>query len=90
MTNSSILSAPQASGDTQHSPNTTLISVLLSNSLSWSWLLSNSDASAQVFAYMPELLADALKINHSEVMTSSLEAYEPPGWTGNGHDVYVS
>ena len=68
----------------------TLISILLSSALSWSWLLSNADASAQVFAYMPVLLAEALDIGQDQVTTDSLEAIQPPSWSGDGGDMCAS
>ncbi|KAL7005359.1 hypothetical protein EMMF5_005057 [Cystobasidiomycetes sp. EMM_F5] len=55
----------------------TLISILFGPALSWSWLLSNSDASAQAFAFMPSLIADTLNISSSNVYTDSLQAYTP-------------
>lgn len=67
--------------------DTSLISILLTKALSWSWLLAQSDASAQVFAYMPALIAKSLKIDESLVTTVSLEAWEPPGWNGDGAEV---
>lgn len=70
-------------------PDTSLISILLTSALSWQWLLTKSDASAQVFAYMPVLIATSLKIDESQVTTVSLEAWEPPNWSGDGADVYV-
>jgi hypothetical protein len=70
-----------------HEAGTTLVSILLTKALSWSWLLSQSDASAQVFAYLPVLIADSLQLKHEEVTTVSLEAWEPPGWKGEPSDV---
>lgn len=74
-------------GTVSRPANSTLVSVLLTPSLSWSWLLSNSNASAQIFAYMPVLLANKLDLPQTSVLTDSLEAYEPPNWRGNDKDV---
>ena len=73
--------------EVEHPADSTLISILLTSALSWSWLLAQSDASAQVFAYMPQLIAEALDIDRSQVTTDSLEAWEPPGWQGAGADM---
>lgn len=82
--------APVGLADAKTAPrpaDTSLVSVLLTKALSWSWLLAQSDASAQVFAYMPALIAKSLKIDESLVITVSLEAWEPPGWNGDGAEV---
>jgi len=39
--------------------------------------MTNSDASGQIFAFMPQLIASTLSITSSEVVTDSLEAYTP-------------
>lgn len=58
--------------------NTTLISLLLSPALNWPWIVSNSNASSQVLAYMPLLIADSLALGSADnVTTSSLQAYQP-------------
>jgi hypothetical protein len=67
--------------------DTSIVSILLTKALSWQWLLSQSDASAQVFAYMPVLITHALDLDKSSVVTVSLEAWEPPNWSGEGPDV---
>lgn len=82
-------SSAMQTGQRESPPDSTLISILLTTALSWSWLLSNADASAQVFAYMPVLLADVLHINQSAVTTDSLEAMQPPAWNGDGKEMYV-
>lgn len=76
-----------ASAEVNQPANSTLISILLTSAMSWSWLLAQSDASAQVFAYMPVLISEALDIEKKEVKTDSLEAWQPPGWTGNARDM---
>lgn len=80
-------SDPDVAGEVEHPANSTLISVLLTSAMSWSWLLAQSDASAQVFAYMPVLISEALGIGKEQVKTDSLEAWQPPGWTGSGKDM---
>ena len=61
-----------------------LISILFTDALSWSWLLSNSDSSAQVFAYMPQLIATVLNTTTSNIYTDSLQAYQTANSSGTG------
>jgi hypothetical protein len=67
--------------------DTSVVSILFTKALSWSWLLSQGDASGQVFAYMPVLIAGALGLDPSEIVTISLEAWKPAKWSGDGADV---
>ncbi|KAG0149355.1 hypothetical protein CROQUDRAFT_329228 [Cronartium quercuum f. sp. fusiforme G11] len=63
--------------------NTTLISILFSNSLNWPWLVTNSNASSQVLVFMPALVSTALHIDPSQVVTQSLQAYQPTSFNAN-------
>ena len=56
--------------------NNMLISILFQPSLSWTWLSVQRGTSAQVFTYMPEIVAHALSINESDVKTIQLRRYE--------------
>lgn len=56
--------------------NNRLISILFKPSLSWTWLSAQRGTSAQVFTYMPEIVAYALSIKESDVKTIQLRRYE--------------
>lgn len=62
---------------------TSVISILFGNALPWAWLVANGNASAQIFAYTPATIADALGIPVDQVQTISLSAFQPSGFTGN-------
>jgi hypothetical protein len=71
----------------------TLISILFTDALAWGWVLENPDASAQVFAFMPNLIATAVNISSNEVYTDKLVAYQPDtydGSTGTILSVYLA
>lgn len=63
--------------------NSTLISILFSNSLNWPWLVTNSNASSQVLVFMPALISTSLNIEPSEVVTQSLQAYQPSSFNAD-------
>lgn len=67
--------------------DTTLISILFSDALSWTWMVSNGNASAQVFAYTPATIATALGIPTSSVQTVSLQAYQPATYNGDANSI---
>ena len=56
--------------------NDMLISILFKASLSWTWISVQRGTSAQVFTYMPEIVAHALSIQASDVKTIQLRRYE--------------
>jgi len=60
----------------------TPIAILFSLDLSWSFETSsaNSEAPNQMFAYMPLVIANALGIDQSQVMTLYLQVYEPASY----------
>lgn len=55
---------------------TTTISILLDDSMPWSWVVGNSDASGQIFYYVPQILSSALNISATQVETIALQAYQ--------------
>lgn len=55
----------------------TLISILFNQSLNWQFEATNPDSSNQIFAYFPGVIANALGINLSQVLTLYLQAYVP-------------
>ncbi|KAI9631293.1 hypothetical protein KEM48_014535 [Puccinia striiformis f. sp. tritici PST-130] len=57
--------------------NSTLISILFTDALNWPWLVTNSNASSQVLVFMPQLIAATLQISEDQVLTQSLQAYQP-------------
>lgn len=76
-TNSQMLSAqtvPQ---------NQTLISILFTEQMGWAWICSEPDASAQIFAFMPSLIGNAINITTNDVLTDKLVAYQPEDYNGS-------
>lgn len=58
-------------------PNDCLtFAVLFRDSLSWSWVVSQRNTTAQIFTYMPRALAAALDIEHLAINTLHLERYK--------------
>lgn len=55
---------------------TSTISILLDDSMPWSWVVDNSDASGQIFYYVPQIVSTALEISATEVETVALQAYQ--------------
>lgn len=78
---------PASSVDQTVPEYSTLASILLGSSMPWNLVIENSDASGQLLAYVPELIAAALNISISEVQIQSLLAYEPESFNGNNTDV---
>ncbi|KAH9824162.1 hypothetical protein DFH28DRAFT_921653 [Melampsora americana] len=70
--------------------NSTLISILFSNALSWPWLVTNSNASSQVLVFMPALISTALNIDPSEVVTQSLQAYQPADFAADDESAMLT
>ncbi|KEI38107.1 uncharacterized protein L969DRAFT_568086 [Mixia osmundae IAM 14324] len=54
-----------------------MVSILFGSSLSWPWLVQTPDASAQIFAFMPNLLSSALNLSTGLISTVALQAYQP-------------
>src|SRR5262249_39553185 len=69
---------------------TTLISILFNEKLSWEWLASQADATSQVFAFAPQLIATALSIDPSRVQTYALQAYQPAVFAGDNTGTLLS
>jgi len=63
--------------------NSTLISILFTDALNWPWLVTNSNASSQVLVFMPQLIASTLQIPEDQVLTQSLQAYQPANFNPN-------
>lgn len=64
----------------------TPISILFDLDLSWQFETSSPDAPNQMFAYMPAVIANALGIDQSQVMTLYLQVYQPVSYQ-NASDV---
>jgi hypothetical protein len=69
---------------------TTVISILLGESLPWTWVVSNSDASGQIMYYMPILLAQALDITTDDIQTVALQAYQSASYDPTKEDVILT
>ncbi|KZP26286.1 hypothetical protein FIBSPDRAFT_887374 [Athelia psychrophila] len=64
----------------------TPIAILFDLDLSWQFETSSSDAPNQMFAYMPAVIAGALGIDQSQVMTYYLQVFQPVSYQ-NASDV---
>ncbi|KZP26278.1 hypothetical protein FIBSPDRAFT_1040829 [Athelia psychrophila] len=64
----------------------TPIVILFDLDLSWQFETSSSDAPNQMFAYMPAVIAGALGIDQSQVMTYYLQVFQPVSYQ-NASDV---
>ncbi|WFD35683.1 hypothetical protein MCUN1_002544 [Malassezia cuniculi] len=49
--------------------------VLFRDTLPWSWLVTQRNTTAQIFTYLPRVLAMALDIEHEAITTKRLEKY---------------
>jgi hypothetical protein len=64
--------------------DSTLVSLLFDQSLSWTWMVQNSNASGQVLFYTPLVIMAALGLtNASDVQTVALEAFQPVTFDGD-------
>lgn len=77
---------PQASaGAMQMAASTvpvTTISILLDDSMPWTWVVDNSDASGQIFYGVPIVVTNALNISLSSLKTVALQAYQTTNSSG--------
>ncbi|KAE9402776.1 hypothetical protein BT96DRAFT_917901 [Gymnopus androsaceus JB14] len=60
----------------------TLISLLYSLQLGWQFVVGNSVATDQIFAWMPVILQTALSLNSNQVLTWGLQVHIPTDYTG--------
>lgn len=58
-------------------PNTTSIALLFKQDMQWSWVISQADLTAQIFAFMPDLVSQAVSLESSKVSTVKLASYTP-------------
>ncbi|BGP41757.1 hypothetical protein JCM10450v2_005823 [Rhodotorula kratochvilovae] len=70
---SSSTAVSQAAADTVP---TTTISILLDDSMPWEWVVENSDASGQIFYYVPIVVTAALNVSLDTLETIALQAYQ--------------
>lgn len=63
-------------GDTEVPNDCLTFAVLFRDSLSWSWVVSQRNTTAQIFTYMPRALAAALDIEHLAINALRLERYK--------------
>lgn len=69
----------QAAADTV--PVTT-VSILLDDSMPWEWVVENSDASGQIFYYVPVVITQALNVSLDTLETIALQAYQTTDASG--------
>ncbi|SPC65573.1 probable transmembrane mucin involved in surface sensing via MAP-kinase cascade [Ustilago sp. UG-2017b] len=66
------------SADSYDQPdNTTSIGLLFKQDMKWTWVISQADLTAQVFAFMPELVGQAVSLDASKISTVKLVSYSP-------------
>ncbi|KIO25666.1 hypothetical protein M407DRAFT_207770, partial [Tulasnella calospora MUT 4182] len=61
----------------------TLVSIKFLLSLSWSFVVSNSNTAALLFVYTPQAIANALGIPTGQVLTFAMQAFAPADYTGD-------
>uniref|UniRef100_V5EHM0 Uncharacterized protein n=1 Tax=Kalmanozyma brasiliensis (strain GHG001) TaxID=1365824 RepID=V5EHM0_KALBG len=57
--------------------NTTSIGVLFKEDMQWTWVISQADLTAQIFAFMPDLVGQPAGLETSKVSTVKLASYSP-------------
>ncbi|GJN92757.1 hypothetical protein Rhopal_005795-T1 [Rhodotorula paludigena] len=67
----------------------TTISILLDDSMPWEWVVENSDASGQIFYYVPIVVTSALNITLDQLQTKALQAYQTTSSTGESQILTV-
>ncbi|GAC73714.1 hypothetical protein PANT_9d00233 [Moesziomyces antarcticus T-34] len=72
---------PSADSYTQP-PDTTSIGLLFKQDMKWTWVISQADLTAQIFAFMPDLVGHSVSLDSSKVSTVKLASYSPE--TGSG------
>ncbi len=66
------------SGDSyQQPPDTTAIGLLFKQDMQWNWVISQADLTAQIFAFMPNLLGSPVSLEPSKISTMKLASYSP-------------
>ncbi len=57
--------------------DSTSIGVLFKQDMQWSWVISQADLTAQIFAFMPDLVGQPAGLETSKVSTVKLASYSP-------------
>ncbi|KAJ1030202.1 hypothetical protein NDA16_001113 [Ustilago loliicola] len=66
------------SADSYNQPdNTTSIGLLFKQEMKWTWVISQADLTAQIFAFMPDLVGRAVSLDSSRISTVKLASYSP-------------
>ncbi|GAC93310.1 hypothetical protein PHSY_000875 [Pseudozyma hubeiensis SY62] len=64
------------SADSYNQPaNTTSIGLLFKPDMKWTWVISQADLTAQIFAFMPDLVGQSAGLESSKVSTVKLAGY---------------
>ncbi|KAJ9104619.1 hypothetical protein QFC21_002117 [Naganishia friedmannii] len=78
----------KAKSSSDSSSVSSLISILLNaNNYPWDFVVSNSDATSQLFINFPLMIANALEIDENNVTTYALQAYSPAAVQGESTSV---
>jgi len=70
------------SGPGKQSSGQTLVSILFDQYLGWAWVVQNSTAGDQIFAYTPVLVATAIDVPADQVVTYELHVAIPANYQG--------
>ena len=54
-----------------------LISILFKSTIPWVWITSQRETTAQIFTYMPQIIAHAIQCDASDVSTVQLRRFSP-------------
>lgn len=57
--------------------DTTPIGLLFKQDMKWTWVISQADLTAQIFAFMPDLVGQSAGLESSKVSTVKLSSYSP-------------
>nr|UUJ34939.1 Msb2 [Ustilago esculenta] len=58
-------------------PNTTSIGLLFKQDMKWTWVITQADLTAQIFAFMPDLVGQSVGLTSSQISTVKLASYSP-------------
>ncbi|KAG8905978.1 hypothetical protein FRC00_012923, partial [Tulasnella sp. 408] len=60
-----------------------LVSLKFLSSLTWAFVVNNSNTAALLFVYTPQAIANALGISTDQVKTFAMQAFSPADWNGD-------
>lgn len=81
------------SADSLNQPSdTTSVALLFKTAMTWTWVISQADLTAQIFAFMPALIAQSIGIDAANVTTIKLSSYADSSTTSltNSRTLYMA